>query len=75
MLPSLLALGLGATTALAQSSKGGEGHVGGSFEDGGETQVSAMMVRVREYLATPCPSYPAPDVHRKRGDRVHPRQV
>lgn len=42
---SLLALTLGATTALAQGSKGGEGHVGGSFEDGGDTLVSAMMVR------------------------------
>lgn len=41
---SLLALGLGATAALAQGSKGGEGHVGGSFEDGGNTQVSAMMM-------------------------------
>ncbi|GJE92328.1 glyoxal oxidase N terminal domain-containing protein [Phanerochaete sordida] len=41
---SLLALTLGATTVLAQGSKGGEGHVGGSFEDGGETQVSAMML-------------------------------
>ena len=40
---SLLALGLGATAALAQSSTGGEGHAGGSFEDGGNTQVSAMM--------------------------------
>ena len=41
---SLLALGLGATTALAQGTKGAEGHAGGSFEDGGNTQVSAMMV-------------------------------
>ncbi|KIP06833.1 hypothetical protein PHLGIDRAFT_19348 [Phlebiopsis gigantea 11061_1 CR5-6] len=41
---SLLALGLGATAALAQSSTGGEGHAGGSFEDAGNTQVSAMMM-------------------------------
>nr|ABD61573.1 copper radical oxidase [Phanerodontia chrysosporium] len=41
---SLLALTLGATSVLAQGAKGGEGHVGGSFEDGGNTQVSAMML-------------------------------
>ena len=46
MFAPLLALGLGATTALAQGAKGGEGHVGGSFEDGGDTVVSAMMVSV-----------------------------
>ena len=43
---SWLALGLGATAALAQTTKGGEGHAGGSFEDGGDTQVSVMMVCV-----------------------------
>lgn len=46
MLPTVLALGLGATAALAQTNKGGEGHVGGSFEDGGNTLVSAMMMFV-----------------------------
>ena len=46
MRSSILALGLGATAVLAQGSKGGEGHAGGSIEDGGDTKVSAMMVRV-----------------------------
>ncbi|EKM53182.1 uncharacterized protein PHACADRAFT_259359 [Phanerochaete carnosa HHB-10118-sp] len=41
---SLLALTLGAATVLAQTTRGGEGHVGGSLEDGGNTQVSAMMM-------------------------------
>lgn len=41
---TLLALTLGATAVLAQGTKGGEGHVGGAFEDGGDTQVSAMML-------------------------------
>lgn len=46
MLSPLLALALGTTTVLAQTGKGGEGHVGGSFEDGGNTVVSAMMVLI-----------------------------
>ena len=41
MLAPILALGLGASSALAA---GLEGHVGGSFEDGGDTLVSGMMV-------------------------------
>lgn len=41
----LLALFLGtASSALAQS------HTAGSFEDGGDTQVSAMMVRLLQFI-------------------------
>ncbi|KAF7797924.1 hypothetical protein EIP86_009131 [Pleurotus ostreatoroseus] len=42
----LLALSFGATSALAAGPVGGEGHAGGSFEDGGDTLVSAMMMMV-----------------------------
>ena len=44
MLAPLLALSLGASSALAAGATGGEGHTAGSFEDGGSTLVSAMMV-------------------------------
>ena len=44
MLAPILALSIGASGALAAGTAGGEGHVGGAFEDGGNTLVSAMMV-------------------------------
>ncbi|KAI0682729.1 copper radical oxidase [Cytidiella melzeri] len=46
MLSTILALGLGVSAALAQGTVGGEGHAGGAIEDGGNTQVSAMMMFV-----------------------------
>lgn len=54
---SLLTLSLGATAVLAQSSKGGDGHVGGSFEDGGDTLVSGMMVRTPPFARFPRVSF------------------
>ena len=57
---SLLALGLGATVALGQGAKGGEGHAGGSFEDGGNTQVSAMMVCPEVLVNSPSGPYNTP---------------
>lgn len=50
MLSTILALGLGASAVFAQGAKGGEGHAGGSIEDGGDTKVSAMMVRASAFV-------------------------
>ncbi len=44
MLAPLLAIGLGASSAFAAGAAGAEGHKGGSFEDGGDTLVSGLMV-------------------------------
>ncbi|THH01955.1 hypothetical protein EW026_g821 [Hermanssonia centrifuga] len=44
MLAPLLAIGLGASSAFAAGAAGAEGHKGGSFEDGGDTLVSGLML-------------------------------